>query len=477
LCIGIFLILTTVVIAKDGVIFIDYAKELGMSPYQTMIDGYQHPGYPFLILATSKIIGLFYKSNQLFQFIYSAQIAALLFRVLSIIVLYFIGKEIVGSKYSFRAILILIVLPKPAEYGSDALSDWPHLFFISAGMLLLLYGAKYGKWWIFAFAGMAGGLAYLIRPEGAQVVVYGSWWLLLQLLWKKRTIGQPKALLGLVSMVFIFIIIVFPYMKLKGAIFPKKDIGDFSLQTQPVESNSTQVLPSISCNAAVIPADVMKAIGLIFENIGDTLMWFFLVPYLTGIFQYFKKQKLLEPNQFFIISLVFLNILLMIWLYYSQGYMSGRHTLPLVVFTIYFVPTGLNRLASWLNVKFSKGYEHTHRWFAILISIGIAVCIPKLFSSLHTDKYIYRQAAQWLAQNTDSSAIIGVPDYRINFYAEREGIKILDENLPQVISYLAEIVDIKDKQEQTKKQGFQKVFSTGSGSGKKEVVIYKKVTQ
>jgi len=201
------------------------------------------------------------------------------------------------------------------------------------------------------------------------------------------------------------------------------------------------------------------------------------VPYLIGIFLYFNRRKLLEPNQFFIISLVFLNVLLMIWLYCSQGYMSGRHTLPLVVFTIFFVTLGINGLASWLNVKFSKGYEHTHRWFAILMSIGIAICIPNLFSSLHTDKYIYRQAAQWLAQNTDSSAIIGVPDYRINFYADRKGIKILDENLPQVISYLAEIVDTKDKQNQAAKPGFQEVFSTGSGSGKKEVVIYKKVTQ
>ena len=132
------------------------------------------------------------------------------------------------TRLSFWAVLILIMLPKPAEYGSDALSDWPNMFFIAMGMLLLFYGAKYGKWWLFAFTGLAGGLAYLVRPEGAQIIIYGIWWLLLQLFWKKRTISISGATIGLVSMIFLFLLIVTPYMKLKGAILPKKSLDIFS---------------------------------------------------------------------------------------------------------------------------------------------------------------------------------------------------------------------------------------------------------
>ena len=135
-----------------------------------MIQEYQHPGYPVLILAASRITELFYKGGQLFLFIYSAQSVSLFFRILSIIALYFIAKELVGDKYAFWSMIILIILPKPAEYGSDALSDWPHMFFLAAGILTLFYGAKYIKWWLFAIAGLAGGLGYMIRPEGAQVI-------------------------------------------------------------------------------------------------------------------------------------------------------------------------------------------------------------------------------------------------------------------------------------------------------------------
>ena len=487
LCLGIFLIATTVVIAKDGTIFIEYAKKIAVSPTQTMLAEYQHPGYPFLILGASKITGLLYKGDQLFRFIYSAQSVALFFRILTIIVLYLIGKELVGSRYAFWAMLVLILLPKPAEYGSDALSDWPHLFFLAVGMLLLFYGAKFKKWWLFAFAGLAGGLAYLIRPEGAQVVIYGTLWLGLQLFWKKRTLKKSRVVLGLASMLFLFLAIASPYMKLKGAIFPKKSIGEFSstfssMRILPVHARGLHLRRPIGRNprydAGIAPSKVGQAIVKIFENTGDTLMWFFLVPYFIGIILHFKKHKLLEPNQFFIITLVIINVPLMIWLYCSHDYMSGRHTLPLVAFTMFFIPTGLEAWASWLNTKFSKGYQHTHRWFAILMVIGISICIPKLLTSLHPDKLVYRQASQWLVQNTKTPSVIGVPDYRISFYAERAGIKMENENIPEAIDYLIEINDTKEGEQEIRTvQNFQKVYSVKNNNDKEEIVIYRRTNQ
>lgn len=477
LCIGIFLIATTVVISKDSTIFIDYAKKIAASPSQTMIQEYQHPGYPVFILAATKITGLFYKASQLFLFIYSAQGAALLCRILTIIVLYFLGKYLVGPRLSLWGVLILIMLPKPAEYGSDALSDWPNMFFIAMGMLMLFYGAKHGKWWLFTLAGIAAGMAYLIRPEGAQIIIYGTWWLVLQLFWKKRTLKKSQAAIGLVSMIFIFLIIVIPYMKLKGAILPKKSLDIFSSIHNPERKDISQIEHYNNYNAEMIPSHIAEAFLKIFENIGDTLMWFFLVPYLVGMYLFFKKKKFLEPEQFFIISLIIINVPLMIWLHCSHGYMSGRHTLTIVVFTIFFIPTGLQALATLLNTKYSRGYQHTHRWFAILITIGIAICIPKLFTPLHADKLVYREAAKWLEENTEHSAIVGVPDYRISFYAERTGIKMLDENIPEQVEYFVKIINKETERTYFTPQNFQNVYSMESNKREKEILIYKRVTQ
>jgi len=174
LCIGVYLIITTILIAKDGVTFIEYAQKLEAAPVKTMSNEFQHPGYPYLILMAHKITGFLHKNTSVFGWIYCAQSIALLFRLIAIIILYFIGKKLLDSRLSFWAILIFILLPHPAKYGSDALSDWPHLCFLAAGLLLMLSGASNKRFWLFGFAGLVSGTGYLIRPECVQLVVSGS---------------------------------------------------------------------------------------------------------------------------------------------------------------------------------------------------------------------------------------------------------------------------------------------------------------
>ena len=444
LCIGIYLISTTAVIARDGVGFIEYAKKLEIAPTKTMIQEYQHPGYPMMILGIHKAIRLLSESDSLFSWIYSAQSIALVFRLLSIIVLYFIGKNLIvrrmsygRGRFSFWAILILILLPKPAHYGSDALSDWPQLFFLATGMLLLMRSATNRKWWLFGFAGLTAGVGYLIRPECAQVIIYGSLWLGLQLLGAKRSVNRPKTVLALALLVGGFLVAAGPYMRLKGAVFPKKGIGEFAVNTQNNQFalSQQQTVPN---TAGFIPSDIAGAFKELFENIGETLMWFFVPALLIGMYSWLKKRKWNEPETFFIIALIVLNVPVMIWLYCKHGYMDVRHTLPLVVFTIFFIPTGLDILAGWLDEKCLKK-SNVRFSFVVLTAIGIAICIPKLLRPLHYDKLIYRKAAQWFSENTLPSDLIATPDSRITFYSERKGVYYKQQEPAKNVQYLVRV--------------------------------------
>jgi len=132
---GIYLIATTVLISKDGVYYIQRAQKLLSDPVGVIKE--YPPGYQFLVFAAHKFVTLFTDNSSLFSWIYTAQSVTLLCRVLSLISLYFIGKLLVGSRRSFWGLLILIILPYPAEMGSDALREWPHIFFLSTGLLLL----------------------------------------------------------------------------------------------------------------------------------------------------------------------------------------------------------------------------------------------------------------------------------------------------------------------------------------------------
>jgi hypothetical protein len=439
--IGIYLISTTAVIAKDGVGFIKYAERLSTAPANTIAKRHQHPGYPFLILVAHKMTSVLHQGMSIWSWLYCAQGVALAFRLLAIGVLYFIGRELVAAELSFWGTLILVFLPEPAKYGSDALSDWPHIFFLVVGIWLLMRAAN-GKWWLFGFAGLASGVGYLIRPECAQVVVFGSFWLALQFLWSQRTICRREALYAMTLLFICFLFPAGPYMKLKGAVFPKKQlVGGFP--TDEIGRPRVQMHSDTAVLAGFDLSEIAKGLGKLSERVGETLMWFFVPPLLLGIYKHFRKCDWYKPEKFFIIALVVLNVPLIVLLYCKYSYMSRRHTLPLVIFTIFYASAGIRAMGAWLQgtlskeaAKPSKAKTKGMTWFLVLLAVGISVCVPKLFTPIRTARKSFRDVAQWLAANTDTKDIIAVPDIRISFYAQRKGLICKAGQVPKKAHYI-----------------------------------------
>ncbi|UCF17833.1 MAG: glycosyltransferase family 39 protein, partial [Phycisphaerales bacterium] len=180
---GIYLIASTVLISKDGVFYIEQARLFSSDPADVMRGN--APGYPFLILAAHSFVGLFGDNSSLFGWIYTAQGVTLLFRLLALVPLYLIGKQLVGSRKSFYALLLLILLPHPAKMACELTREWPYMLFLATGFLFLLWGARRGRWWAFGLAGLATGLGYWIRPACIQLVIYGSMWLTLSMVWPR----------------------------------------------------------------------------------------------------------------------------------------------------------------------------------------------------------------------------------------------------------------------------------------------------
>jgi 4-amino-4-deoxy-L-arabinose transferase-like glycosyltransferase len=447
LCIGIYLIDTTALIAKDGVTFIQYAKNFEDSPAKTMLREYQHPGYPFMILATHRIVTTAYSGPSLWSWIYSAQIAALTFRLFSIVVLYFIGKGTLGPKPSFWSVLILIFLPRPAEYGSDALSDWPNLFFLLAGFLLLIKGRITTRWWLFGLTGIVAGAGYLVRPECAQVVVLGCLWLGLQLLCPSHPANRSKVVLALALLLAGFMVVADPYMKLKGAIFPKKNVGQFAQSVQQAaEPDKDSNVPEAADASQFTLTNIAKALFKLWKNAGETLMWFFIPVLLIGMHKWLRSQKWNQPECFLTIGLIALNVPVLVWLYCRHGYMSDRHTLLLLILPILYISLGLQELAVFAHKVFSGQAvpqiirdRGSRFWFFVLLFIGVALCIPRLARPTRVEKAAYRTASQWLSRYTGPGDLIAVPDLRISYYAGREGVLISDRGIPEEVDYIVEL--------------------------------------
>jgi hypothetical protein len=477
--IGVYLIATTVVITKDGVRYIHLARKFSSEP-QDVIKGLPF-GYPFLIFVTHKLVTSLSGSSSLFTWIYSAQSITLLCRLLALIPLYFIGKLLVGDKRSFQAILILIILPYPAEFVSDVLREWPHILFLASGFLFLLWAAKQGKWWLFGAAGFAAGLGHTIRPECAQLIIYGALWIFIRLFSPKPGMSRTKLLCALSVLIIGFAIPAAPYITAREQFLPSK-LKALISSAGSEESNEIQE-PEIDRDNSIyiasgIPGKIAKAASELIGAISENLMYYFMPALLIGIyFRFRKKPSATEIEMFFMPAFAALNIIMLIALYYAWGYISRRHCLPLVVFTIFYVPIGLEISAGWLADLFSKSRPASDKdrrmWFFILLIIGTAVCLPKLLSRPGSDKPGFRAAAAWLMENTAQDDLIASPDSRITFYAERKAW-IYETTLTKKTEYVVTIV--KDENEVPDfVRNAQKQYSVWENEHRKnkKIVIYK----
>jgi 4-amino-4-deoxy-L-arabinose transferase-like glycosyltransferase len=405
--IGIYLILTTYLITKDGPLYIQQAQQFVTNPAEAIKGNYF--GYPFLIFAAHKTANIFAATESVHSWIISAQAVTLLSMLAAFIPLYFIGKSFVGSQNSFYALLILAFLPYPVRFAAEVLRDWPYILFLSLGFAALIAAAKGKKWQLYGVASFLGGLGYFIKVECAQVVIYGLLWLAFCAIRPRYQMTRKKALLSILLLLVCFAVIVLPYMHIRQQFIPEKI-------EQLKDESSSKVTPVIF--TAGLPAGPAKSIIKVFERTGENLFYYFFVFSLIGFYTRFIKgfKKINDVEKILTISFILLNVIMLSWLFYNFNYLSRRHCLPLSLLFLFYCPVGLKVISEKITLKFKPAF-----WFYILLAIGILICLPKLLESKRKDQAGFLDAAGWLAGNTNPNDLIAVPDKRIIFYAQRKG--------------------------------------------------------
>jgi len=471
LVIGVYLIATTVLISKDGTLYIECARK-------TVDGGAQAPGYAFSIYLMHKAAGVFYDAQSLQGWIISAQAVSLLSKLIATIALYFVGSYFVGSQLSFWGVLILSILPDSVGYGSDALTDWPNVMFLAIGFLLLLLGVRYRKPWIFGWAGIAGGLGYLVRHECGQVVLYGIAWLLFNLIRPQDKMKRTKAAGALLLLLAGFGIIAIPYMQSKGYVFPEQLIWKLPALLSMSYDNIGSVL---NTNMYLAGLSIGKIIGnnTLVNNMCETLLYYFVPALLIGSYYYFRRQPKKVEQTFFAAAFIVVNVAIALWQSSYRGLpLSRRYTLPLVAFTIFYIPVGFHIIAFWLGAKGVAVEKNIQRWFFILMMVGIGICVAKLvmITPLRWEKQGYRDAAEWLNKNTAPTDIIAVTDKRIAFYAERQGLEY-NEKIPKRANYVVRIVKSNDEKLGTDKN-IKEEYSTWVDKKKnKKIIVTRRPTK
>jgi len=168
LALGTYLILTTALISKDGIAWVDLARGGSSASAHG-----SPPGYPLLLRAAHKLAGSFTSDESVLSWIHASQAVTLLCRALALIPLYLLGRRLIGGARAFWGVLILILLPYPGRYGSDVSPQWPYLLLLSLGFYLLYWGLDSGRWWVLGLVGFDAAVGCLIHPLCGQLVIYG----------------------------------------------------------------------------------------------------------------------------------------------------------------------------------------------------------------------------------------------------------------------------------------------------------------
>lgn len=415
---GIFKSATLRCISNDAVTFLEFTDQLYTAPGKAIRTYDQHPGYPTLVWFTQKCMGLWTENLTLEQQILSGQLVTGLCKIITLVVLYFLFGRFASPKTALLHAFLVLLIPVYAENGGDALSDWPCLMFMAAALLLYLDGIRTDKPLCFILSGIASGLAYLIRPEGAFVVIVAGIYYAFTLLRKSQQ--RVPALKCLLMMGLTAALFAAPYMIYKGSLLPKKILNsnrNKTVQAQPASPASEAIKTNHTLRQPVrcgfLP-DIFKGPLRFIDKVANVI-YLLIVPIAIALF--FKLGRFARLDAHDQVLAVFLVVWfgLLMWLYGYAGYISHRHVMPFVLFSMAWCGKGMALLA-----RRCAADKNTRRRFAsVFIIVAIVIFIPKLIRPAHADKAHYTALGLWLNNNIPQDARLGVFDNRIGFYAQR----------------------------------------------------------
>lgn len=455
----------TEVTSRDSIGYIRIAWQLEQGDWRQVIPhAPQHPAYPLAVLAVSGPMRQLLPDNLPMAWQLSAQLASALAGLLLIVPMYFLGRELFDRRVAFWACLLFQCLPSSGKVMGDGLSDSLFLLFVCSGFWTAGIAFRRSSWIAFALTGLAGGLAYLTRPEGALLV--GVTGLVLLAMCLTRRLAWRRMLLHGTALSLAALAVMGPYMLLIGGITVKntpnlmmnqqrKDAdweGRLRPQTRASAVGSPLFaiwwVPSREQVVAAFEKDpvnpkppprylwALKAMGVELNKGFFYVAW---LPALLGLWWFrarFRSSAAWVPLG---VCLVLMGLLFHVA--EKMGYLSDRHLLLVVLFGCYWAVAAVGVLGEKMAVAVGRmrpalvgsRWTSARFWTLCLLLILTMGPLVRTLDRLHAERTGFRTVGQWLAENVPVGDFIEDPYCWANFYAGRvflEGINNLPASTP-----------------------------------------------
>lgn len=439
----IYLFFRTYVISLDGAFqYIPVAKDFASGFFKRALSHDQQPLYPLIIAFVSRWIP---------DFELAGKLVSSFFGILIIFPVYFLGKRIFDARIVLVSTLFLVIHPYIRRFSADVLKESSYLFFLGTAIWFAWRTIQNEKKYPFLFIPIFSVLAYLVRPDGIEALLVVFFYVLFV---KNFRIPGSKRTVFLL-LILSSCILLFPYLfylrELRGE-------WTFSKTKSIVEMFGLGALKDGVPFAHKILYS-LKRLNLEIFAIGHPVYMFLLVigllkgGLLKGIFSRFKS------GEGFLLSFCLLHygILFLLVLNFTEwggdgtiqaDYLSGRHVLPLILFSIYWVGEGLMAIYEWIYKK-TESILLFHRliprkqsviiFVAVLVLLS-AIVLPKTLKPQRYERLAEKWAGIWIKSQSGKGMTIFTTVPRVAYYADGnfEYIDFNKEKFDQIKASMAE---------------------------------------
>lgn len=416
LVLSIILYFRTYVISVDGADqYIPLAKEFVSGLFGKALSHDQQPLYSLLVAVASQWVP---------DFEVAGKLVSTLFGILLIFPVYFLGKRIFDEKIAFLSSILLVVHPYLRRFSADVLKESTYLFFFATALWFAWKAIQEEKKYAFFFIPLCSVIAYLVRPDGVEVLIIAFFYILLI---KQFSIPKRKRTVILL-LILSSVLLLLPYLvclrEIRGAwTFSKaKSLGwMLGLEIVGDEVPFTQkIFYSLKrLNSEIPPLFTPSYIFLL--AIG--LMKRIFSPRKTG------EGFLLSFGLFHLVVLFLMVLNTTQWgaeKTVSAEHLSGRHGLPLLLISIFWVGQGFMAIHQWISKKIGShslmqridSKKRPSIIFIVLLVLFLAIVLPKTLKSQRYERLPEKWAGIWIRNQSGQGATIYTTVPRVAYYAE-----------------------------------------------------------
>ncbi len=365
----------------------------------------------------------------------SAQLAAAIPLVLTIVPVYFLSVRLLGTAAGLAGAVLFGLLPKAAQLGADGISDSSHLLWFSlAFWAVVVYLTEADDpsrrrssrlFW----AGMATGMALLARVEVLVLWTALLGMLMLSQVFPRHRMAWPALLKGVGCLVLGTGLSFGSYLAAAGVSRPREMVDRVLGHHLPPERASplrsapplavatvwrledgqpmsfTRRDPSLSLRRHTVVAALRKSIVDLANAFNMGIGLFALV----GFWQI--RRRPVRPVDWLVRMFVIVYFLLAAGFAAREGYVSPRHFLVVIVAAIGCAGYGLVQSGVWLASRYRRRAGASTRARGLvcswtLVLIAAITCLSKDVPPLRATRLGHRQAGQWLARAATPGSVL-----------------------------------------------------------------------